>query len=337
MDQVVVIGAGMAGVSCARALRAAGLPVRLLDRAGRPGGRMASAEHAGRMVDTGASYFTVSDGRFAEVVRDWQRRGLGRPWTDTFDVYSEGMVSRTTGPLRWAAGAGLRTLVQDLADTAGLVVERLVVEAVETTTGGLRVAGEPAAAVVLAMPDPQARAILPPALARDRAGLYARFEPVLALSAGWPERAWQPLDAMFVHGDQRLSWIADDGSRRGDGAPVLVAHSTPSWAAEQLGQSDAADPSDRSDPADQAAERLDAAAGELVRALRQVLHIESEPSWTSLHRWTYAKPAAGRPVSFQLWPSRVAACGDGWSQRPRVEAAFLSGLLLGAALADRLR
>ncbi len=133
---------------------------------------------------------------------------------------------------------------------------------------------------------------------------------------------------------ERLSWIADDGSRRGDGAPVLVAHSTPSWAAERLGRPDAAGPDTPGlDPAD----RLDAAAGELLRALRQVLRIDSEPSWTSLHRWSYAKPAAGRPVGFQLWPSMVAACGDGWAQRPRVEAAFLSGLSLGTALAARLR
>jgi len=318
MDQVVVIGAGMAGVSCARVLRAAGVPVRLLDRAGRPGGRMATAEHAGRPVDTGASYFTVSDDRFADVVRNWQRRGLARPWTDTFDVHSGGAPRRTTGPLRWAADAGLRGLVQDLAEDAGLVVERADVRTVDTGGPGLTVDGEPAAAVVLAMPDPQARAVLSPALARERAGLYREFEPVLALSAGWPERAWQPLDGMFVHGDQQLSWIADDGSRRGDGAPVLVAHSTPAWAAERL-------------------EHPDAATGELVAALRQVLGIETEPSWTSLHRWTYAKPATGRPVGFQLWPSMVAACGDGWSQRPRVEAAFLSGRWLGTALAGRLR
>jgi predicted NAD/FAD-dependent oxidoreductase len=217
----------------------------------------------------------------------------------------------------------------------------------------LTVDGEPAAAVVLAMPDPQARAILSPALARERAGLYARFEPVLALSAGWPQRTWQRLDGMFVHGDPRLSWIADDGSRRGDGAPVLVAHSTPSWAAEQLHQAGQLGPeqlhqTEQFDPEqlDQTqqldpeqldqTQQLDQAAGELLQALRQVLRIESEPSWTSLRRWTYAKPAAGRPVGFQLWPSRVAACGDGWSQRPRVEAAFLSGLQLGAALAARL-
>ncbi|HEV2887862.1 MAG TPA: hypothetical protein VGX49_13190, partial [Jatrophihabitans sp.] len=200
------------------------------------------------------------------------------------------------------------------ADTAGLEVEQADVELVAP---GLTVDGEPAAAVVLAMPDPQARTLLHPALAAERTGLYTGFEPVLALSAGWPERAWNRLDGMFVHGDERLSWIADDGSRRGDGAPVLVAHSTPSWAAARLDQPEAA-------------------AEDLLRALREVLGIDADPSWTRLHRWRYARPATGRAVSFQLWPSGLAACGDGWTQRPRVEAAFLSGLLLGTALAARL-
>jgi hypothetical protein len=182
--------------------------------------------------------------------------------------------------------------------------------------------GEPASAVLLAMPDPQARTILHPALAAERAGLYAAFEPVLVLSAGWPERVWSRFDGMFVNGDERLSWIADDGSRRGDGAPVLVVHSTTSWAAGQL-------PPPGEDPLPDAAEAL-------LQALRQVLDIRTAPSWTRLDQWPYARPAARRVASFQLWPSRVGACGDGWSERPRVEAAFLSGLLLGQALAARL-
>jgi predicted NAD/FAD-dependent oxidoreductase len=324
MDPVVVVGAGISGLSCARALLGAGLPVRVLDRAGRPGGRMATAEPAGRPVDTGASYFTVSDDRFGRVVADWQRRGLARPWTDTFEVYADAAVSgrRSTGPLRWAAGAGLRTLVQDLADTAGVRVERAEVElvALDRAAHGrsrLTVDGRAASAVVLAMPDPQARRILHPNLAAERAGLYVGFEPVLALSAGWPDRSWHRLDGMFVHGDERLSWIADDGSRRGDAAPVLVAHSTPSWAAARL-------------------DRPELAAEELLRALRQVLGIQAPPSWTRLDRWSYARPVLGRAANFQLWPSMVAACGDGWTRRPRVEAAFLSGLLVGTALASRL-
>lgn len=314
MQPVVVVGAGIAGIACARVLAEAGLPVRVLDRAGVPGGRMATAEHAGRPVDVGASYFTVSDPRFEAVVADWRRRGLARPWTDTFDVAEPDGTRTSTGPPRWAAGAGLQSLVVDLAGTAGLTVERREVEQV---TAGPTVDGEPAAAVVLAMPDPQARAVLHPALASERAELSARFDPVLALAAGWPRRDWAMEHGMFVNGDPRLSWIADDGSRRGDGAPVLVAHSTPAWAGEWL-------------------DRPEQAEAELLRALREVLAIGSAPSWTSLHTWAQAKPAAGRPAAFRLWPSRIGACGDGWDSRPRVEAAFLSGMRLGTALATRL-
>ena len=42
MIDIVVIGAGMAGIACARALRAAGLPVRLIDKRRGIGGRMAT-------------------------------------------------------------------------------------------------------------------------------------------------------------------------------------------------------------------------------------------------------------------------------------------------------
>ena len=326
MDPVIVVGAGVAGVSCARALAQAGLPVRVLDRAGQPGGRMASPLYAGRPVDTGASYFTVSDDRFDQVARDWQRRGLARPWTDTFEVHEHGAARRpSTGPLRWAADGGLRGLVQDLADTAGLSVERTDVTLVGRDGPGLTVDSRPASAVVLAMPDPQARAVLQPALAAERRGLYAAFEPVLALSAGWPERAWRRFDGMFVNGDERLSWVVDDGSRRGDGAPVLVAHSTASWAAGQRSKADAD------------LDRPEEAAQALLQALRNVLDISTAPSWTRLDWWPHAKPAAGRAAGFQLWPSLVGACGDGWSERPRVEAAFLSGLLLGQAVARLLR
>lgn len=332
MDPVIVIGAGIAGVSCARTLTHAGVPVLVLERDQRAGGRVATAEHAGRPVDIGASYFTVSDDRFDVLAQDWQRRGLARPWTDTFEVYADAgrALRRSSGPLRWAAPAGLQSLVQDLAVTADLRVEQSEVGEVAVGRSGLAVDGRPATAVVLAMPDPQARAVLHPALAAERAGLHALFEPVLALSAGWPRHCWPQLDGVFVHGDQRLSWIADDGRRRGDGAPVLVAHSTPGWAAEQLGRLDPE--SDQPAETDWQAEVTTA----MLQALSQVLGIDTAPSWTRLDQWPQAKPAAGRTACFQLWPSLVGACGDSWSPRPRVEAAFLSGQRLGAALAARL-
>lgn len=97
---VVVVGAGLAGVACARELRAAGIGVRVLDRGHVPGGRMASRRLWERRVDLGASYLTVSDAGFRAVVDDWATRGLAREWTDTFTALGAGAPESKTGPVR---------------------------------------------------------------------------------------------------------------------------------------------------------------------------------------------------------------------------------------------
>ena len=158
VDPVIVVGGGISGMSCARVIASAGLPVTVLDRGRGVGGRMAAPVLDGRPVDTGASYFTVSDDAFAAVVNDWEQRGLAHRWTDTFDVFDAGTPGeRKRGNDRWAAGRGLRSLVEDLA--RGLEIDRHTVESVASTSEGgpPTVDGRPACAVVLAMPDPQAR------------------------------------------------------------------------------------------------------------------------------------------------------------------------------------
>lgn len=318
MDPVVVVGAGIAGVACARTLLAAGQPVRLIDRGRRIGGRMAVTTVDGRPVDIGASYLTVSDERFAAVVTDWQRRGLARPWTDHFDVFTDGEPARPAGgPVRWGAPGGLRSLVVDLA--AGLNVETATVSSVDGAGGRPpTLDGRPVAAIVLAMPDPQAARLLSPQLTAVRDQLVTPFDPVLAVAVGWSQRGWRPdLDGAFVNGDPCLSWIADDGRRRGDGAAVLVAHSTPAFAAQHLADPEAAGPP-------------------LVAAVRRLLGIDAAPDWTRVHRWSFAKPAGGRPECYHLDESLIGLCGDSWSQRPRVEGAYLSGVALADALVARL-
>ena len=309
---VIVVGAGLSGVAAGRTLREAGLDVVLLDRGHRVGGRMASRRTEGRVVDTGASYFTVSDPAFEAVVEDWRARRLARPWTDTFQVADAGTLSPKPGPMRWAAPAGLRTLVEDLA--AGLDVREQTVRAV---TPGPQVDGHTADAVVLAMPDPQARRLLDPGLSAVADALTDPFEPVLALTARWPEAVWPAMDGAFVTDDPILAWIADDGRRRGDRAPVLVAHSTAEFAAEHLAAPQEAAPL-------------------MEVAVRDALGIATEAASTHLHRWTFAKPSGRREDRYFLGEDRVGVCGDAWSDKPRVEAAYLSGVALGRALAQRL-
>ena len=329
--RVLVVGGGISGVACARALLDAGADVRLVDRGRRLGGRMAARTvdtAVGRhVVDTGASYFTVSDEGFRAVVADWQERGLVREWTDTFHLSDgDGLVGTKVGPMRWAGTQGLRALVEDLAQ--GLVLEHPheVTELVPVAgegggRDGVLVDGEHYDSVVLAMPDPQAADLLPPSMAEQLLdGSDWDWRPSIAVYAAWTERCWPEVDGVFVDGSPVVEWVADDGRRRGDGAPVLVAHTTPIFAASRL-----------DDPASAVPHVLE----ELGKILGRPL---LEPEWSRAHRWSLASPARSRPApEFALTAAgTVGVCGDAWGERSRVEAAWLSGIRLAAELAVRL-
>jgi predicted NAD/FAD-dependent oxidoreductase len=277
---------------------------------------MASRTLHGRPVDLGASYFTVPDGSpFAGVVADWQRRGLARPWTDTFAVAGpDGLTGSKPGPLRWGAAAGLRSLVVDLATGLDVVAEHTVEQVRLDDAGQPSIDGEAVGAVVLALPDPQAQRLLEPPVAATLALDPGSWQPALAVALGFGQRAWPAdLHGAFVHDSPVLDWLADDGSRRGDGAPVLVAHTTPALAGQHL-----ADP--------------DRAVPEVVAAVRRLLQIDADPDWTHVHRWSYAKPGNPRAQDFGL-TGRIGVCGDGWAAPSRVESAWRSGDALGRRLA----
>lgn len=313
VSDVVVVGAGITGVACARALTAASVPVRVLERSGRPGGRMASPPVHDRPVDLGAAYFTVRDAEFDAVVRDWERRGLARAWTDTLQSRDDdGTWSSKQGPTRWAAPGGLRSLVADLAD--GLAIEtRREVAAVGP---GPTVDGEQAAAVALAMPDPQALRLLDPASAVRGALADRPWNPVIAVALGYERRLWGTLPAAFVNGHPDVDLLADDGDRRGDGVPVLVAHTTAALAGAHLDAPDAVVP-------------------RVVDAVTGLLGLPEGPSWTHAHRWSFASPAAPHDEEFALGDDLVGVAGDGWGS-PKVETAWRSGTLLGRAIVERL-
>jgi predicted NAD/FAD-dependent oxidoreductase len=247
-------------------------------------------------------------------------RGLARPWTDRFHVATprHGLGQPKTGPWRYGAAGGLRGLAVDLA--VDLAVEQEVeVQAVGSDSGGRpTVDGTAYDAVVLAMPDPQAAHLLDSSLHAERTAVAGRdWEPVLALAAGYDRRAWdEGFDGCFVHDSDVLAWVADDGRRRGDGAAVLVAHSSPSYAEHRL-----------VDPA--------SAVPDMVAELWDVLGVRVEPAWTFMQRWTFARPAVSREEPFHLGPARVGLCGDGWGAA-RAETAWVSGTRLGRELARRL-
>jgi renalase len=312
VTDVTVVGAGISGIAVARRVAAAGLSVRVLDRGRRVGGRLAARTAEGHAADTGAPYCTVSDDRFRAVADDWLRRGLLREWTDTFRVAGpDGLGAAKPGPMRYAAPGAMRSLVEDLA--TGIDIEQQVVGAIGAD---LAVEGDAPRIVVLAMPGPQAVRLLQPHHAALAAEAEQAYASGIAVVARFGARTWPEFDAAFVS-DLPIRWLADDGRSHGDGAPVLVAHTTAEIADAHLDAPDAAIPL-------------------AVDAMGRALGTDLRPSDTVAHRWTFAQPTASRDRTFLLDDAGVALCGDGWSERSRVEAAWLSGDDLGAAIVDRL-
>ncbi|MBL6279449.1 FAD-dependent oxidoreductase [Micromonospora fiedleri] len=311
---VVVVGAGIAGVACAVQLRRAGVPVEIRERAQGPGGRMSSKPFDGRPADLGAAYFTVSDPDFAEVVAQWQAAGLVREWTDTFVAYGAQGRHEVRGPMRWAAPRGLRSLVEHLSQDLPVLVNRLVLD----VAPGPSVDGHRCRAAVLAMPGPQAALVLDPALTVATEALqHQRWSPSLAAMLRFPHRRWQEFRGAFVNDHPVLRLVCDDGDRRGDRAPVLVAHTTGSFAARHLAQPSAAAPA-------------------VEAAVRDLLALPDPAVRVHLHRWTYAQPTAGSAAGFHLDDEGIGLAGDAYGAPPRVQTAWRSGHDLGRALARRL-
>ncbi|HEU0205887.1 MAG TPA: FAD-dependent oxidoreductase [Pseudolysinimonas sp.] len=319
-DAVLVVGAGISGLACAHALRSAGVPVRVVERGRVPGGRMASRRLEGRPVDLGAAFFTADLATgFGAVVQGWLDRGVARPWTDTFSVSDDGRpLTAKSGPMRYAAPAGLRALTTELAEGLDIEFEHAV-DAVSTdgAAGGQhgQTGALGAGITVLAMPDPQARRLLPPGSAPAAAlDGGVGWAPTIAVALGWDRQVWpRDIHGVFVNGSPTLTFVADDGDRRGDGAPVLVAHSTPELAGRHL-----------SEP--------DAAIGPITEAVRALLDIGVAPSWSYAHRWTFARTLAGHPEPYLLHDG-IGICGDGWGGTSSVGTAWASGDALGQAIA----
>jgi renalase len=277
---VVVVGAGIAGLACARELVDAGIPARVLERGRVVGGRLASRRIHGRYADIGAAYVTADDPGFLGRLQTWRIDGLAHPWTDTF------RGQHGPGPMRWAAPGGLRSLAENLAAELEIRLETTVTEL-------------PAAdAVVLAMPGPQALRIVADLPAAQK----QTWSPVLVAVLTYPERVWADFAGAFVNDDPVLTKVCDDGDRRGDRAPVLVAHSTPDFAAAHL-----------DDPA---------AAGPAMAAAVSARFGVPKDVDVFVHRWTYAVPEPGEELFARH--GHVYLCGDAFG-KPRVQTAWLSG------------
>jgi predicted NAD/FAD-dependent oxidoreductase len=331
---IAVIGAGLAGLTCARHLQELGHSVTVYERNAEVGGRMGTRQTELGGFDHGAQYFTASSERFRKEVAAWRKAGWVLPWDGKLVTLENGKArpagrSSASAGQRMVAVPGMAALGQHLAERVDVRMEQPVrrieaygqqwLLAVQSDTVPIDASAGPFDAVILAMPADPAASLLEPM--PDLAAKVAEehLAPCWALILGFELPLGLPYDGAWVQGS-RLRWIARDASKpqRRPGEH-WIGHASPEWSLEHLDD----------DP-----ERV---KEKLLKAFHEATGSQVQHVYADVHRWRFAQATSTLPGDC-LWDARarVGVCGDwfaaGMEGGGRVENAFLSGLAMAGAV-----
>lgn len=329
-DDVVVIGAGMAGLTAARRLQLAGYRVRLLEKSRGLGGRLATRRLGGMPLDHGARFLQPQGEKLQGLVDHLEQHGmLGRWQPQVFQMNGQGRLQPAppAAPC-YVAPAGLSAVGKWLGADLTIGRQQRAIAIAPTPQATWRITtvrgdtGETvereAAALVLAVPAPQAIPLLQPQTPTLASALQAvRYVPCITVMAqydrGDGRLPVQTATAPWMvqgHADTDFFWLGLDGSKRNPAAVNVVIHSSAAFAHTHL----------EADHLQPVGETLLRQAGEHLAPWL------SQPLRWQVHRWRYAQvqtPATTTP-RFTTAPLPLAVCGD-WCGDRQVDSALESG------------
>ncbi|MEG3928249.1 FAD-dependent oxidoreductase [Microcoleus sp. T3_D1] len=334
MFDVAVIGAGMAGLSCAQRLRQAGYSVAVVEKSRGAGGRVATRRVHGTRADHGARYLAPQGDAVQGLIEALVDRHILKLWTDTVWEFRQGKLSAIASSC-YVAPAGMNAVGKYLAEGVEIWFGRRVQAisttdnqiwhlSLEVTDSNLEIPQELIAkAVVVAIPAPQALMFLnsemgfsPDFIDKLRS---VEYDPCITVMAGYSAAKQQDLSnlnpqwkSVSFPDNADLAWVGLDSSKRLDPQqPVFVVHSSANFAERYL---------EAADLETVGHELLDRTSEYLIPWLKQ-------PEWLQVHRWRYAfcrnpLPVSCLPAGGNL-PLVCAGdlCGEG-----QIEGALRSGL-----------
>lgn len=300
---IAVIGAGMAGLSCAHRLAAAGFAPVIFDKGRGVGGRLATRRTSeGLQFDHGAQYVTARKDGFRELLAAMRRTGMG-------DVWADGACSK-----RFVGTPGMSALAKYLAEGLDVRANVEIRNVSESAAGWIITTGTEKLRfqrVAITVPAQQAAVLLGPthALAADLKAV--EINPCLTLMAAFGPGQPEPFVTRRDPEDP-LSWIALNSAKPARPTPACwVAQAGPEWSAAHLEAAPAV------------------IAQQMLRLLCDRLGADPTAARHAVaHRWRYANVAKplGRPF-LRDGTGRLYLGGD-WCLEARVEAAWTSGVAI---------
>ena len=330
---IAIVGAGMAGIACAKELQAAGRQgIAIFEKSRGVGGRLTTRRMFDTCVDRGTCYISPKGAQFRELFDRLIADNIVESWTaTTHTLTADGdPIAEPDIYPRYVAPGGMNQIAKYLATDLDIRFgQRAIAIQPDGNLWRLTIDGtEPteilARTVILAIPAPQAVDLLSP-LANMLPVEFlnhlksVEFYPSIAVAAGYTdtqlaewEAAYPQVKSVNCGDDPILAWLGVDSSKRQQPTPpAFVLQSTANFAAKHPNSEDTAS----------------ASFAMLEHASERFLPWFRDFQWQQPHLWRYAFPKSPLTDSYLSInsPAPLFCTGD-WCRGRKVEDAYLAGL-----------
>lgn len=304
--KIAIVGAGIAGLTCARALRDAGHEIVVFEKSRGPGGRTSTRRtDSGHRFDHGCVHLLANDEAFAVQLQTWQAENVIAPLV-------RGGVAGFAGI--GGMNAVCRHLAKDLQTVFNVKVAAIEPQVDHVSVGDD--AGQPLGTfdhVVVSVPAPQVGPMLKFTSPMVGAVRSVRMQPRWVAMLGYDRDVAPSSDGLILHKHAGDDFELTRSTSNTNGDAWVIAASR-RWTMEHLER----------EPTE--------VAGMLLRAASECLKTDLAPSFLAAHRWRYAfvDEPLGQPC---LWDAdrRTGVCGD-WCLGWTVESAWQSGRALATLM-----
>ena len=318
MSDIVVVGAGLSGITAARSLQAKGHKVIVLDKGRGLGGRMATrristSDGLTAVFDHGAQFFTVRDQQFQKLVDEWITDGIVREWC-------RGFVAEDGHP-RYVVNNGMTALTKHIAQNLDVRTSTLVfaVKPCDADPKKWTVVIDDNSridcdAVVMTCPLPQSYSLtVTTGVELPQDLLLTDYDRTIGLLAVLDGPSAVPAPGGIQNPDDVFSWIGDNQAKGISSIPAITFHANPTWSSAHWDDS------------------LEDGLALVTQAAQKYLG-DAQIVASEYKKWRFATPR-------KLWPEPFFAAGtlvfagDAFAG-PKVEGAVLSGLSAAQYLGD---
>jgi renalase len=318
---IAIIGAGMAGLSCATHLKALGFKVQLYEKSSSVSGRMSTRNSDDWSADHGAQYFTARDPLFIEELNKWIDSDVTAIWNPRLKVFKANQwqdsiptENRYVGiPAMNSPG---KHLAKDLPIQFNQTIDRITYDQGKWLLHSMEAGNIEHRYdwLVIALPAPQAFTLANPIdKAIEEVANRANMQACWTVMASFTEKPNVQFDAVFVN-DEIISWMSRNHSKPNrTGLETWTIHANPLWSQEWI-------------------ELEKDEAAKLILDCANKLGLDCDEAKISTHRWRYASGHIHPIPSFRLREDlKLGFCGD-WLHGGRVEGAWLSGYKLATRI-----